>query len=83
VQAYRLAVQEERSWLAPIVEGEIRLRELDLQEVLAPSQMQGAGFREGRGAAFEEIGDVLATKGLEDEGILDRAGDLFLAIDFT
>jgi hypothetical protein len=80
VQAYRLAVQDERPWLTPFIEGQSGFRHLDLQEVLVAGQMQGARFGEGTGAAFEEVGDVLATKG---EGIFERAGDLFLAIDFT
>lgn len=45
--------------------------------------MQGARLRQQALALFQQVGDVLATERLELAGVLDGAGRLVRAVDFT
>jgi hypothetical protein len=65
------------------IEEEIGFWHLDLEEVLAAREVQGARFRKRTGAALEEICDVLAGEGLEGESVFHRASHRFDPVDIA
>ena len=43
--------------------------------------MESAGFGDGPGALFQEIGDVFATEGVQRHRVLESAGDVFVSVN--
>ena len=65
------------------VDGEIGLLEFDLEQILAPGEMERAGLRPEALALLKDVGDLVAAEGLELEGVFDGASDFVAAMDLT
>src|SRR5579864_8391288 len=62
---------------------EIRLRQFDVQQILMAEQVQCAGLRQGPRFHLEDVGDVLATEGMERQPILQGARDGLDAVNLA
>jgi len=60
-----------------VVNGEVWRGQLQLQQVLLSSQMQGAGFGGRLLALLQQVGDVFAGESLKGEGVFHGPGDRF------
>jgi hypothetical protein len=66
-----------------LVDGQIGRSQFDIEQVLAPGQMQRAGWRCQTLPLLKDVGDIVAAKGSKFESVFDRASDLVRAIDFA
>jgi hypothetical protein len=65
------------------VDGEIGLLEFDLEQILAPGEVERARLRAEALALLEDVGDIVAAEGLELEGVFDSASDFIAAMNLT
>src|SRR5207244_5569391 len=66
-----------------LIQGEIRCRDLDLQEILAAGEVQRSGRGRLPGSHVKNIADVLAAIRGEGDAVLDRPVDRVHAVDFA
>ena len=65
------------------VDGEIGLLEFDLEQILAPGEVERTGLRAEALALLEDVSDIVAAEGLELEGVFDGASDFVTAMNLT
>ena len=65
------------------VKVQVGFGQFQVQEVLAAGQVQGAGLGELALALFEQVGDVLATEGLELQRVLKWPGRYVGPVDLA
>jgi hypothetical protein len=65
------------------VDGEIGLLEFDLEQILAPGEVERAWLRAEALALLEDVSDIVAAEGLELEGVFDGASDFVAAMNLT
>src|SRR5665213_79849 len=66
-----------------LVDGQVRFGQFELQQVGASGQEERAGgLRLRARPGFEQMGDVFAGEGAEDQRILEGAAARVLAVDF-
>src|SRR4029077_1234547 len=65
------------------VDGEIGLLEFDLEQILAPGEVERAWLRAEALALLEDVSDIVAAEGLEIEGVFDGASDFVAAMNLT
>ena len=65
-----------------VVDGEVGLREIQIEEVLLAGEMEGSGFTVRACALGQEIGEVLGAEGLVGEGVLESADGEIAAVVF-
>ena len=66
-----------------MINAAVRGGQLALEEVRAPGQMSGAGFREAAGALLQHIGDGIRCKCLGGKGVLQSPRDGLVAVEVT
>jgi hypothetical protein len=64
-----------------LVSIEVRGSYVDVEQVVAAGELQGAGFRQRPASRLEDVGDVLGAEGLEGEPVSDGARHEFGGID--
>jgi hypothetical protein len=67
--------------LVCVVEPQVGLGQFQVQQILPAGQVQRSGFRQDALPLFEQVGDVLATEGLELQGVLDGPRGLVCPVD--
>ena len=65
-----------------MVDREVRLGQIQFEQIGGPGQVQGARFGQWAGALFQDVGDVFATVSLVVVRVLEGARDLVGAVDF-
>jgi hypothetical protein len=66
-----------------LVHGEIGLLEFDLEQILAPGEVERARLRAEALALLEDVSDIVTAEGLELEGVFDGASDFVAAMNLT
>jgi hypothetical protein len=66
-----------------VVEGEVRSAKLQVQQILPPRQVEGAGLGARVLALLQHIVDVFAGEGLVCEGVLNGASHRLNSMDFA
>src|SRR5260221_13058006 len=69
--------------LLAVVKVQIGGRDIQVEQVLAPSQVKGSRSDGHMLTLQENVGDILAAEGFEGDGVFDGPGDLVWAIDLA
>src|ERR1700688_4332854 len=62
---------------------EVRGSDVDIEQVVSTSELQGSGFRQRPGPSLQDVGDVLGTEGLEGEPVGDGPRHGIGGVDFV
>src|SRR5436190_22507089 len=65
-----------------VINGEVRLRQIQFEQVRGAGQVQSAGLRQGASALLQDVGDVFATVSLVVVSVLESADEPLSAVDF-
>src|SRR3974377_2602656 len=66
-----------------LVGAEVGGSDVDVEQVVAAGELEGAGFRQCTGPGLQDVGDVLGAEGLEGEPVGDGTGHGIGGVDLS